>query len=130
MTLSTRVASRVNDGPAETRIVAHDEMRGLVGMLFSKRRDSKHRSGPSTNWLKAKCYAIDEFDLLGVERKAGKPAFALIAERGTGRYVGSAFVTLNREMRERLPGALRHGAQGHHEAAGHAMGKAGPHLDA
>ncbi|ESX29966.1 hypothetical protein X765_13430 [Mesorhizobium sp. LSHC440B00] len=60
-------------------------MRGLVGMLFSKRRDSKHRSGPSTNWLKAKCYAIDEFDLLGVEREAGKPAFALIAERGTGK---------------------------------------------
>ena len=33
---------------------------------------------------------------------AGKPAFALMAERGTGRYVGSAFITLNREMRERL----------------------------
>lgn len=25
-----------------------------------------------------------------------------MAERGTGRYVGSAFITLNREMRERL----------------------------
>ncbi|CAN7195889.1 hypothetical protein [Mesorhizobium sp. LjRoot246] len=25
-----------------------------------------------------------------------------MAERDTGRYVGSAFVTLNREMRERL----------------------------
>jgi bifunctional non-homologous end joining protein LigD len=51
----------------------------------------------STNWLKAKCYSIDEYELLGVEREAGKPAFALMAERGTGRYVGSAFVTLNRE---------------------------------
>ncbi len=74
---------------------------GLEGMV-SKRRDSKYRSGPSTDWLKAKCYAIGEFDLLGVEREAGKPAFALMAERGTGRYVGSAFITLNREMRERL----------------------------
>ncbi|QND64591.1 ATP-dependent DNA ligase [Mesorhizobium loti] len=74
---------------------------GLEGMV-SKRRDSKYRSGPSTNWLKAKCYSIDEYELLGVEREAGKPAFALMAERGTGRYVGSAFVTLNREMRERL----------------------------
>ncbi|MES0056059.1 hypothetical protein [Mesorhizobium sp. L103C105A0] len=83
--------------------MAHDEMRGLVGMLFSKRRDSKYRSGPSTNWLKAKCYAIDDFDLLGVEREAGKPAM------------------------ETRPGALWHGAQGHHEAAGHAMGKAGRH---
>ncbi|MER9264114.1 hypothetical protein NKI63_05975 [Mesorhizobium sp. M0410] len=31
-----------------------------------------------------------------------EPAFALMAERGTGRYVGSAFITLNREMRERF----------------------------
>ncbi|UCI22718.1 GreA/GreB family elongation factor (plasmid) [Mesorhizobium sp. B2-1-8] len=34
VTLSSRVAYRVNDGPAETRIVSHDEMRGLVGMLL------------------------------------------------------------------------------------------------
>ncbi|MEI9406997.1 nucleoside-diphosphate kinase [Mesorhizobium argentiipisi] len=34
VTLSSRVAYRVNDGPAETRIVAHDELRGLVGMLL------------------------------------------------------------------------------------------------
>ncbi|RJT28648.1 ATP-dependent DNA ligase [Mesorhizobium waimense] len=74
---------------------------GLEGMV-SKRKDSKYRSGPSTNWLKAKCYRIEEYELLGVEREAGKPAFALMAERGTGRYVGSAFITLNREMRERL----------------------------
>ncbi|WP_352736802.1 hypothetical protein [Mesorhizobium sp. M0460] len=82
----------------------------------------------STNWLKAKCYSIDEYELLGVEREAGKPAFALMAERGTGRYVGSAFVTLNREMRERLwkrvqehPGAAPQG----HEAAGDAWVKPG-----
>nr|WP_245260688.1 hypothetical protein [Mesorhizobium sp. L2C054A000] len=80
VTLSTRVASRVNDGPAETRIVAHDEMRGL----FSKRRDSKYRSGRSTAWLKIKSYMVEEYDLLGVEREAGRPAFALMAERRTG----------------------------------------------
>ncbi|MDX8502993.1 nucleoside-diphosphate kinase [Mesorhizobium sp. VK4C] len=34
VTLSSRVAYRVNDSPAETRIVAHDRMRGLVGMLL------------------------------------------------------------------------------------------------
>jgi regulator of nucleoside diphosphate kinase len=34
VTLSSRVAYRLNDGPAETRIVAHDHMRGLVGMLL------------------------------------------------------------------------------------------------
>ncbi|BBD41417.1 ATP-dependent DNA ligase (plasmid) [Aminobacter sp. Y103A] len=32
----------------------------------------------------------------------GKPAFALMGEPGTRKYVGSAFITLNREMRERL----------------------------
>ena len=74
---------------------------GLEGMV-SKRKDSKYRSGNSTAWLKTKAYSIDEYELLGVEREPGKPAFALLAQRGTGRYVGSAFITLNREMRERL----------------------------
>ncbi|PBB26128.1 MULTISPECIES: ATP-dependent DNA ligase [unclassified Mesorhizobium] len=77
------------------------EQAGLEGVV-SKRRDSVYRSGPSTAWLKAKSYAVDEYEILGVEREAGKPAFALMAERGTGRYVGAAFITLNREMRERL----------------------------
>lgn len=88
--------------PGEAKAVFHliDEA-GLEGMV-SKRKDSKYRGGATTSWLKTKCYAIGEFDLLGVEREAGNPAFALMAERGTGRYVGSAFITLNREMRERL----------------------------
>lgn len=34
VTLSSRVAYRVDDNPVETRIVAHDEMRGLVGLLL------------------------------------------------------------------------------------------------
>jgi len=88
--------------PGEAKTIFHlVDQAGLEGMV-SKRKDCKYRSGPSTNWLKAKCYAIGEFDLLGVEREAGKPAFALMAERGTGRCVGSAFITLNRELRERL----------------------------
>ncbi|WP_246684425.1 hypothetical protein [Mesorhizobium sp. M5C.F.Ca.ET.164.01.1.1] len=74
---------------------------GLEGMV-SKRRDSKYRSGPSTNWLKAKCYTIGEFELLGVEREAGKPAFALMGEIGTRKYVGSAFINPSRAIRERL----------------------------
>ncbi|TIL82160.1 MAG: ATP-dependent DNA ligase, partial [Mesorhizobium sp.] len=88
--------------PGDAKSIFHlIEQAGLEGMV-SKRKDSKYRSGNSTAWLKAKCYTIDEYELLGVEREAGKPAFALMAERGTGRYVGSAFITLNREMRERL----------------------------
>jgi bifunctional non-homologous end joining protein LigD len=74
---------------------------GLEGIV-SKQRDSKYRSGRSTNWLKVKSYAIDEYDLLGVEREGGKPAFALMADRVTGKYVGSAFINSSRAIRERL----------------------------
>jgi bifunctional non-homologous end joining protein LigD len=70
--------------------------------MVSKRKDSVYRSGNSTAWLKTKSYAVDEYDLLGVEREAGKPAIALIAERGTGRYVGAVFINSNRELREPL----------------------------
>jgi regulator of nucleoside diphosphate kinase len=35
VTLSSRVTYRVNDAPAETRIVTHDVMRGLVGSVLS-----------------------------------------------------------------------------------------------
>ena len=73
---------------------------GLEGMV-SKRRDSVYRSGQSSNWLKAKCYTIGEYDLLGVEREPGQPAFALMAERSTGRYVGSACINSSREIRDR-----------------------------
>ncbi len=88
--------------PGEASAIIHLlDKAGLEGMV-SKRRDSKYRSGPSTNWLKAKCYAVDEYDLLGVEREPGKPAFALMADRATGRYVGSAFINSSRAIRERL----------------------------
>ncbi|WP_292407152.1 hypothetical protein [Mesorhizobium sp.] len=88
--------------PGEAKAIYHlVDQAGLEGMV-SKRKDSKYRSGNSTAWLKTKAYSIHEYELLGVERAAGKPAFALMAERGTGRYVGSAFITLNRELRERL----------------------------
>ena len=74
---------------------------GLEGIV-SKRADSKYRSGPTSNWLKTKSFTVDEFELLGVERERGKAAFALLAEPGTGKYIGSAFITLGRDMKERL----------------------------
>lgn len=88
--------------PGDAKSIFHlVENAGLEGMV-SKRVGSKYRSGDTTAWLKAKSYTIGEFDVLGVEREAGKPAFALLADRHTGHYVGSAFITLNRQMRERL----------------------------
>ncbi|QND66675.1 ATP-dependent DNA ligase [Mesorhizobium loti] len=88
--------------PGDAKAIYHLlDQAGLEGMV-SKRRDSKYRSGPSTNWLKVKCYTIDEYDLLGVEREPGKPAFALMADRTTGKYVGSAFINSRAAIRDRL----------------------------
>ncbi|ESX26217.1 MULTISPECIES: ATP-dependent DNA ligase [unclassified Mesorhizobium] len=88
--------------PGDAKAIFHliDEA-GLEGMV-SKRRDSKYRSGRSTAWLKIKSYMVEEYDLLGVEREPGKPAFALMADRTTGQYVGSAFINSSRAIRERL----------------------------
>ncbi|ESZ70568.1 DNA ligase [Mesorhizobium sp. L103C119B0] len=88
--------------PGNAKAIFHliDEA-GLEGMV-SKRRDSKYRSGRSTAWLKIKSYMVEEYDLLGVEREPGKPAFALMADRKTGQYVGSAFINSSRAIRERL----------------------------
>ncbi|RWJ03441.1 ATP-dependent DNA ligase [Mesorhizobium sp.] len=74
---------------------------GLEGIV-SKRADSKYRSGPTSNWLKTKSWTVDEFELLGVKREQGKAAFAYLAEPGTRRYRGSAFITLGRDLKERL----------------------------
>ncbi|MER8498800.1 hypothetical protein NKH36_32285 [Mesorhizobium sp. M1312] len=88
--------------PGEANAIYHlIDAAGLEGMV-SKRRDSKYRSGPTTNWLKTKSFTESEFELLGVERERGKPAFALMADPGTRKNVGSAFVSVNRDMRERL----------------------------
>ncbi|RUX96132.1 MULTISPECIES: ATP-dependent DNA ligase [unclassified Mesorhizobium] len=92
--------SQAMPGEAKALFGLIDEA-GIEGMV-SKRRDSQYRSGRSTNWLKIKSYAVDEFELLGVEREAGKPAFALMADRATGRYVGSAFINSRGAIRDRL----------------------------
>ncbi|WP_342586905.1 RNA ligase family protein [Mesorhizobium wenxiniae] len=74
---------------------------GMEGMV-SKRRGSKYRSGETRQWLKTKSFVVSELELLGVQRESGKAAFALLAEPDTRRYVGSAFITLPIDIRERL----------------------------
>ncbi|TIP25777.1 MAG: ATP-dependent DNA ligase [Mesorhizobium sp.] len=74
---------------------------GMEGMV-SKRRGSKYRSGETRQWLKTKSFVVSELELLGVQRESGKAAFALLAEPDTRRYVGSAFITLPLDIRERL----------------------------
>jgi bifunctional non-homologous end joining protein LigD len=79
---------------------AVDEM-GLEGMV-SKRADSHYRSGRVRNWLKIKCYEERDFEVAGVLREPGEAPMALMVTPGERKYVGSAFLALNREMRERL----------------------------
>lgn len=81
---------------------AVDKM-GLEGIV-SKRPGSIYRSGRSRDtWLKAKTFTEDDYEIAAVLREPGNPTIALMvtpdAER---RYVGSAFITLNNAMRERL----------------------------
>ncbi|WP_027062520.1 hypothetical protein [Mesorhizobium loti] len=59
--------------PGDAKAIFHliDEA-GIEGMV-SKRRDSNYRSGRSTNWLKIKSYAVEGYEILGVEREMGKP---------------------------------------------------------
>ncbi|MER9344143.1 hypothetical protein [Mesorhizobium sp. M0323] len=96
---------------------------GLEGIV-SKRADSPYRSGPTTNWLKTKSFTVQEYELLGVEREPGTAAFALLAKPGTGKHAGSAFITLNQEMRERLWKRVQEHAGPPPKAGDHGSGRA------
>ena len=88
----------LGDGKAFYEAV--DKM-GLEGMV-SKRPASAYRSGPTTAWLKTKCYQLSEFEVAAVLRERGKPPVAYMVDADRN-YVGGAFISgLNRDMRERL----------------------------
>lgn len=89
-------------------LVEQAELEGIV----SKRVDSKYRSGPTTNWVKTKSYMYSDLDLIGYQRETGKAAKGVFAEPGTGRYVGTATITLGRDMRDRLWQRVRERAGG------------------
>ena len=86
------------DGEGAAFFAAVDAM-GLEGIV-SKRADAPYASGRTRAWLKVKCYDEATYDIVGVQREAGKPAMVLMADQG--RYMGGAFVTLPRGIRERL----------------------------
>ncbi|TGQ95440.1 DNA ligase [Mesorhizobium sp. M8A.F.Ca.ET.208.01.1.1] len=75
------------------------EKMGLEGVV-SKRRESIYRSGKTEAWVKAKCWEVGDFDLLGIKRRPGKPAVALVGR--DGKYVGSPAISITKEIRERL----------------------------
>lgn len=75
------------------------EKMGLEGMV-SKRQGSPYRSGKAESWVKAKCWEIGDFELLGIKRERGKETKAIMAR--DGRYAGSATIALPKGVRERL----------------------------
>lgn len=87
----------VGDG---SRFFAQVQAMGLEGIV-SKRADSVYRSGRTREWLKTKSFAEATFDIIGVQREPGQPAMVLMAN-DEGHYMGGAFVTLPRGIRERL----------------------------
>jgi DNA ligase D-like protein (predicted ligase) len=75
---------------------------GLEGMV-SKKASSRYRSGRNKNWLKVKCFVDSTYEVAGLLRQPGRPAIAYMVTPDKERsYVGGAFVTLNKELRERL----------------------------
>ncbi len=89
-----------SSGPELFRAVEGMGMEGIV----SKRASSIYRSGRSKAWLKVKCFAEDEFTVIGFETAQGAPPAALLArEADEGlSYAGSAMVTLSGAQRERF----------------------------
>jgi ATP-dependent DNA ligase len=87
-------------GPELFKAVEQMTLEGIV----SKRASSVYRSGRSKAWLKVKCFAEDEFTVIGFETAQGAPPTALLArEANEGlSYAGSAMVTLSGPQRERF----------------------------
>ena len=73
---------------------------GLEGIV-SKRAACPYQSGRTREWVKIKSFTEATFDIIGVQREPGQPAMVLMANE-EGRYMGGAFVTLPRGIRERL----------------------------
>jgi bifunctional non-homologous end joining protein LigD len=66
------------------------------------RANAPYRRGRTERWLKIKCYEESIYEIAGVLREPGRRAVAyIVTPDKERRYVGGAFITLNREMRER-----------------------------
>lgn len=73
---------------------------GLEGIV-SKLSDSVNRGGRAREWVKIKSFTAATSDITRVQREPGQPAMVLMAN-DEGRYMGGAFVTLPRGIRELL----------------------------
>jgi bifunctional non-homologous end joining protein LigD len=71
---------------------AHTCQLGLEGMV-SKRADAPYRSGRTEAWVKWQS-GIGAPVVAGIQRKRGKPSYAVTASLDGGRCVGSTFIVL------------------------------------
>ena len=74
------------------------EKLGLEGIV-SKRLGSRYKSGDTGTWLKTKTWVVEDFDIIGFERKEGDASAALLAS-ADGHYAGNALITLPAKDRE------------------------------
>lgn len=78
---------------------------GLEGIV-SKRTLAAYKAGATRQWLKTKCYRVDDFDVIGIGRTRKGEHVAYLAFPGSGSYAGAAFVTLRRADRDRFWNAV------------------------
>lgn len=98
------IASRVHFSPEHTgsgpAFFRAADRHGLEGIV-SKRADSRYTAGRTKAWLKTKCYAVEDFSVIGVERSSTGIPVALLATSGdVPAYVGDAMLTLKSKERE------------------------------
>jgi DNA ligase D-like protein (predicted ligase) len=109
----TRLAGLIGDRTEAIQFSQHVEGNGpaffaqadRLGMegIVSKRADAPYRGGRANSWLKVKCFEESIYEVAGVLREPGRAAIAyMVTPDRERRYVGGAFIALNREMRERL----------------------------
>src|SRR4051794_29389777 len=79
--LVTSIGSNHCPGPPRNFGGSVADKAGLKGIVC-KQANSRYLSGRAKHWLKAKASEEAEFDLVGVKRKRGKPAMALLARNG------------------------------------------------
>ncbi|MER9623220.1 DNA ligase [Mesorhizobium sp. M0222] len=96
------------EGGGAAFFAAVDKM-NLEGMV-SKRRNSPYRSGESDAWVKTKCWDVDELDLIGVKRQAGRQTEGLFAR--DGKYVGKAVIATTNAIKDRLWKRVQKGKAG------------------
>lgn len=82
------------------------ERLNLEGMV-SKLSRSRYKSGLSKEWLKIKCFTVDEYNVIGTKITRTKELVAILQSRTTLDYAGVAFVNLKSNERKLFRDAVK-----------------------